>query len=116
MGKCNEACQDATFQVQKLEYNNPWANRAEGAVRENKITARRAMNKSVFPVRLWYYCAELKEKIRCHTAHDIPTLNCQVPETVVVGNTEDISELVEFGWYQWLYYRYATTSFPLPEE
>ena len=33
MGKFKEACQDATVQVQQLEYNTPWANRAEGAVR-----------------------------------------------------------------------------------
>ena len=46
----------------------------------------------------------------------IPTLNCQVLETVVTGNTADISKSVEFGWYQWVYYRDATTSFPLHEE
>ena len=48
--------------------------------------------------------------------HDIPTLNVQVPKTVVTGNTADISELVEFVWYQWVYYRDAKTSFTLPEE
>ena len=32
MGKFKEACQDATVQVQQLEYNTPWANRSEGAV------------------------------------------------------------------------------------
>ena len=57
MGKLKEACQDAKVQVQQLKYNNPWANRAEGAVRENKISARRAMKKSDFPTRLWYYCS-----------------------------------------------------------
>ena len=35
---------------------------------------------------------------------------------MVTGNTVDISYLVEFGWYQWIYYRDATTSFTLPEE
>ena len=49
-------------------------------------------------------------------AHDIPTLNGQVPETVINGNNADISESVECGWYQWLNYRYATTSFPLTEQ
>ena len=49
-------------------------------------------------------------------AHNNPTLNVQVPETVVTGNTADISELVEFGWYQWIYYRDATTPFTLPKE
>ena len=52
MGKFKEACQDVTVQVQQLEYTTPWANRAEGAVRENKRAARRAMNKSACPASL----------------------------------------------------------------
>ena len=55
------------------------------------------MKKLAFPARLWDYCAELQAKIICHMDRDIPTLNGQVPETFVTGNTEDISELVEFG-------------------
>ena len=94
MGKFKEACQDATVQVQQLKYNTPWANRAEGAARENKRAARRAMNNSTCSAKLWDYCAELQTKIRCHTAHDVPTLNGQVPKTVVTGNTADISEFV----------------------
>ena len=90
MGKFKEACQDAMVQVQKLEYNNPWANRAEGAVRKNKISARHAIKNSACPEKLWDYCAELQAKIRCHMAHNIPTLNVQVPKTVVTGNTADI--------------------------
>ena len=113
MGKFKEACQDATVQVQQLKYNTPWENRAEGAFQENKRAARRAMNNSACPARLWYYCSEFHAKTRCHTAHDIPTLNSQVPETVVNGNTTDISELVEFGWYHWVYYRDNITSFTL---
>ena len=42
MGEFKEACQDATVQVQQLEYNN--SRETEGAVLENKRAARRAMN------------------------------------------------------------------------
>ena len=97
MGKFEEACQDATFQVQQLKYNTPWANRAKGAVQENKRSTIREMKKSTCPARLWGYCADLQAKIRCNAAHNIPTLNGQVPKTVVTVNTTDISELVEFG-------------------
>ena len=114
IGKFKESCQDTMVQVQQLDYNNPQANRAEGAVRENKRAARRAMKKSDFSARLWDYCAELQANIRCHTAHDIPMLNGQFPKTVVTGNTADIPELVRFGWCQCIYYCDATTSFPLP--
>ena len=51
--KFKEACQDTTVQVQLLEYNNPWENRAEGAVRDNKRAARRAKKNSDLPARLW---------------------------------------------------------------
>ena len=81
-------------QVKKPEYNTPWGNRDEGAVQENKRAARRTMKKSACPARLWDYCADLQSNIRRHTARDIPTLNGQVPKTVVTGNTVYISELV----------------------
>ena len=74
------------------------------------------MKKSACLERLWYYWAELQAKIRCHAAHDIPKINGQVPKTVVTGNTAYVSELVESVWYQWIYYRDATTSFPLPKK
>ena len=45
MGKFKEACQYATVQVQNLKYNNTSAKRDEGAVREDKISARRAAKK-----------------------------------------------------------------------
>ena len=43
MIKFMEACQYATVQVKQLKYNTSWANRAEGAVLDNKRPARRAM-------------------------------------------------------------------------
>ena len=67
MGKFKEAFQYATVQVQQLEYNNTWENRDEGAVRENKRAARRAMKNYDCPEKLWDYCAKLQAKIRCHT-------------------------------------------------
>ena len=102
MGKFKEACQDETVQVQQLESNTTWENRDEGAVRENKRAARCAMKKSDCPARIWDYCDELQANIRFHAVHDIPILNGQVPKTMVTGNNVDISELVKFGWYQWI--------------
>ena len=63
MGNFSKACQDATVLVQQLEFNTPWANRAEGAVRENKRAARRAMKKTDSPEKLWDYCSKLHGKI-----------------------------------------------------
>ena len=97
LGKFKEHYNDTGVLVQKLVFNNPWANRAEGVVRDNKRAARRAMKKSSCSAKLCDSCAELQAKTGCHTTNDIPTLNGQFPETVVTGNTGDISELVECG-------------------
>ena len=76
----------------------------DGAVRENKTSAKRAMKKQYCTVKLWDHCAELQANIRFHTVHDMPTLNGHVPETVITGIAADISELVEFGWHQYVEY------------
>ncbi len=36
----------------------------------------------------------------------------QVPETIMTGNTTDISHISEFGWYDWVMYRDNEPSFP----
>ena len=44
-------------------------------------------------------CLELEALIRSNTALDIYELRGQVPETVVSGETSDISPFVELAWY-----------------
>ena len=51
-----------------------------------------------------------------HIDHDNPKLKGQVPETMITGSIGDISELAEFQWYEWIYFRDTTESFLLPEE
>ncbi len=36
----------------------------------------------------------------------------QVPETIMTGNTADISHIAEFGWYDWVMFRDNKPSFP----
>ena len=35
----------------------------------------------------------------------------QVPETIMTGNTADISQIFQLGWYNWVMY-YDHTTFP----
>jgi len=46
------------------------------------------------------------------TAHSIYRLNGQVLETRVSGETADISPFALFQWYEWVYFRDTTVSFP----
>ena len=40
--------------------------------------------------------------IRSHTALDLYQLKGEVPETVMTGSTSDISNIMEFHWYEWI--------------
>ena len=50
--------------------------------------------------------------IQSHTALDHFKLNGQVPESVMWGETVDISWLAQFKWYDSILYNEPTTSFP----
>ena len=50
--------------------------------------------------------------IRSHTALDIFSLNGQVPETIVSGETADISPFALFKWYEWVMYHDMSIPFP----
>ena len=41
-----------------------------------------------------------------------PELNGQVPETIMKGQTADISNLTEYEWYDWIVYWKKTADYP----
>ena len=47
---------------------------------------------------------EYNSELRCTTAADIYDLNGRTPFESVLGFTPDISELVEFGWFDWVWF------------
>jgi hypothetical protein len=102
-GEFRRKCRQAGCYCKETEPYLPWSNRAEGTIRELKRATRRAMLKTQSPKQLWDYCIELQAKICSNTAHDIPTLGGQTPETVMGGETADISELCKYDWFKWLY-------------
>ena len=71
------------------------------------------MTKSGSPKILWYHCLQLEGLIRLQTALDIYNLNRDVPETVITGDTADISTIASNGWYDWIkLYDPVSNSFP----
>jgi hypothetical protein len=38
--------------------------------------------------------------------------NGKVPETIITSNTSDISQICEFGWYDWVMFRDNIPTFP----
>ena len=112
MGDFRRKCREADCYVKQTEPYTPWSNAAEGVIRELKKGVARKMIETKAPKRLWDDCLELEAYIRSHTAHDIYGLEGEVPQTLVSGETPDISEFAEFRWYEWVKYRDTSISFP----
>jgi hypothetical protein len=50
---------------------------------------------------------------RAHTSLDIFSLEVQVPEIKVKGETVDISTIAEYAWYELVKFRYTAAKFPV---
>ena len=112
MGDFRRKCREASCHVKQTEPHTPWSNAAEGVIRELKRGVARKMVESKAPKRLWDDCLELEAYIRSHTAHNIYGLEGEVPQTLVTGETPDISEFSELRWYDWVKFRDTSVSFP----
>ena len=55
---------------------------------------------------------EFESLIRSHIPHNIWQLNGQVPQTIMTGQTADISQLYELAWYEFCLWHDSTVSFP----
>ena len=115
-GAFRRKARQADCQLRAVEPHSPWSNAAEAAIRELKRGAGRKMVRTSAPKRLWDHCLELEALIRSNTALDVYELRGQVPETVVSGETSDISPFVELAWYQWIMFRDTGVSFPHDRE
>jgi hypothetical protein len=93
------------------------ANRAKLYIGLVKEAVRKDMKESDCPIALWDYCAE--HRVRIHnltTAKNSLQLDGQTPSFFNHWYEGDISNLCQFKWYEWVYYREGSTNFPLPRE
>ena len=54
---------------------------------------------------LWDYCAERRARIHNVTPRDLFQLNGNTPTMATFGVRGDISNLCQFRWYDWCYFR-----------
>lgn len=112
LGKFRKKTKEADCPVRSTEPHSPFSNAAEGAVRELKKATGRLLTESGASKRVWDDCMEYAALVRSHTALDIWQLEGQVPQTLMTGQTADISQLFEIGWYEWCFYHDSAIKFP----
>ncbi len=98
--------------VTHTERKDPNKNRAELCIGEVKKLTWRTMAKRNVPVRLWCFALEYECQLLCLTASPIAKLQGRTSYEHVFGHTPDISEYIEFAFYDWVWYWDDSSTFP----
>jgi len=115
-GRAKKICDECDCDIRVLEKGTQWANRAERFVKIFKDVVVRDLKESNCPMVLWCYCLQRRSEINNATAADNLALEGTNPYTRMTGQTCDISNLCQFGWYDWVYFRDEKAAFPYPKE
>ena len=94
-------CNDIGTTLRALEEGTPWSNKAELYIGLIKEAVRKDMRESNSPLCLWDYCVERRARINNLTAKNAFKLHGSTPHTVTTGDEGDISNLCQYGWYEW---------------
>ena len=88
-----------------IEPNLHNQNPAEGVIREIRRKWYRVMIRKQVPIRLWDYGIRWVSDIMSLTYTSAGDINGCVPLTRVTGETADISEYLDFGFYDYVWYK-----------
>ena len=70
------------------------------------------MVKTQSPKLLWDHCLQLSTLIYSLTMSDIFAAQGDVPEKIMTSDTVDISQIHQFGWYDWMMFHDSVLTFP----
>ncbi len=87
------------------EPHRPNHNFAEGVIREIRRKRFRVMVRKSVPQRLWDYGLQWVCDIQNRTANSARGLDGRCPLERITGETVDISEYLDFGFYDWVWNR-----------
>ena len=78
--------------------------KVEGVIQELRKNWFRTMHGKRVPKRLWDYGLQWVSEVRVSTSSDAGDLRNRTPLERVTGDTVDISEYLDFGFYDWCWY------------
>ena len=109
-------CNDIGTTLRALEEGTPWSNKAELYIGLIKEAVRKDMCELNSPLCFWDYCVERRARINNLTAKNAFKLHGSTPQTLTTGDEGDISNLCQYRWYEWCYFRDQTAAFPNNKE
>ena len=113
----NKFCHQIVTTLRYLEEGTPWAKLSELYIGLIKESVCEDMKVSDSPLVFWDYCVEERRaRINNLTAKNLFQLEGQTPHFTVTGEEGDISNLCQFDWYQYCYFREQKRPFPMARE
>ena len=109
-------CNDIGTTLRALEEGTPWSNKAELYIGLIKEAVRKDMRESDSPLVFWDYCVERRARINNLTAKQNFKLHGTTAYTATTGEEGDISNLCQYAWYDWCYFREQKANFPNNKE
>ena len=89
-------------------------NPAERRIQDVKNLANIIMDRTATPAELWYLAVEYAAYLLNHLANEM--LDWKTPIEVATGETPDILNLLQFHWYEQVFYHDPKASYPSPKE
>ena len=113
LGRWEEVRKKFILPQRTTEPHTPSQNRCEIEIRETKDHYRRLMDRKRVPEELWDFGMKYTADIRQIIAR--PNLDHRSAYEVLTGRTPDISNLLDFEFYDWIKY-FEPTAFPASRE
>ena len=85
--------------------HRPNMNPCETVIRELRKRWYRAIFRTNCPRALWTYGIPHFATLMRHTASNAANLDGKTPIGAILGETPDISHLLDFGWYNWVWFK-----------
>jgi len=111
-GKMKDLLEKFWIKGTQSEPYSPWQVRVELCIREVKRAVRHSLETSRALKHLWDYCTKYHCELHNLTAHPIFILQDRTPYEWVVGRTPDISEYIDYQWYETVWYLDRDAEFP----
>ena len=96
------------------EPQHPWQNKCERRIQDVKSFTNRIMDHTKTPDFLWNYCVNYVIYLLNHTSSRV--LGWKTPIEMAFGSTPDISALLQYAFYEPVYYYDHDQSFPHSQE
>ena len=109
-------CNGMGMMLRALEEGTLWVNKAELYIKLVKVVVRKDMREADSPFPFWDSCLEIRVQIYNLIARDHIEIRGTMPHTATPGEEGDSSNLCQYKWYDWCYYREHTAKFPHNQE